>query len=188
MKEILKQLFGDAVTEDAMKQFNAELGKKFVAKVDYNAKLEAIKSLEGDKKSLEDKIGELTESANTAEEYKSQLEKLKSDIAEKEKEAKAEAERMEKEASITNRFTSVLGDKKFSHEAIKADYLKKFSEALENKAFEGKSDADIFHELTKDDANAFEGVSVFKLSGGNPSGGLPDERTATLERAMGLNN
>ena len=45
MKEILKQLFGEAVTDDALKQFNAELGKKFVAKTDYNTKLEVIKSL-----------------------------------------------------------------------------------------------------------------------------------------------
>jgi hypothetical protein len=37
MKEILTQLFGDAVTDDAMKQFNAELGKKFVANVNLNA-------------------------------------------------------------------------------------------------------------------------------------------------------
>ena len=40
MKEILTQLFGDAVTDDAMKQFNAELGKKFVAKADFNAKVD----------------------------------------------------------------------------------------------------------------------------------------------------
>ena len=45
MKAILTQLFGEAVTEDTLKQFNAELGKKFVAKADYNSKLEEIKGL-----------------------------------------------------------------------------------------------------------------------------------------------
>ena len=47
MKEILTQLFGEAVTDDAMKQFNAELGKKFVAKADFNAKVEEVKTLKG---------------------------------------------------------------------------------------------------------------------------------------------
>lgn len=42
MKNILTQLFGDLVTDEAMSQFNKELGLKFVAKADYNNKLEEI--------------------------------------------------------------------------------------------------------------------------------------------------
>ncbi len=42
MKNILTQLFGDLVTDEAMSQFNKELGLKFVAKADYNSKLEEI--------------------------------------------------------------------------------------------------------------------------------------------------
>ena len=45
MVEVLKNLFGDAVTDEALKAFNEELGKKFVAKSDYNGKLEEIKGL-----------------------------------------------------------------------------------------------------------------------------------------------
>ena len=80
MKEILTQLFGDAVTDDAMKQFNAELGKKFVAKADFNAKVEEVKTLKGEKKTLEDDIAKLNENANGNEDVKKELEALKAKI------------------------------------------------------------------------------------------------------------
>ena len=89
----------------------------------------------------------------------------------KEKQAEADRIMREKQESVNNRFTAVLGDKKFTHDAIKADYLKKFGDALESKDYEGKSDADIFHALTKDDASAFAGVNVLRIPGGNPTPG-----------------
>jgi hypothetical protein len=60
-----------------------------------------------------------------------------------------------------------LGDKQFTHDAIRDSYLKRFGDALDSKDYEGKSDADIFHDLTKDDAAAFKGVQVVQLKGGN---------------------
>ena len=170
MKNILTQLFGAAVTEDALKQFNAELGAKFVAKADFNTKLEEIKTLKGEKKNLEDKIGELTETANSAEDYKNKLETLQNDIKEKEKQAEADRKEKEKADGIAARFETVVGEKKFSHDAVRADYLKKFGEALDNTDYQGKSDAEIFHALTKDDAAAFENVKAFHLEGGANKG------------------
>lgn len=186
MEEILKQLFGESVTGDVLKQFNTELGKKFVAKSDHNAKLEEIKTLKADKETLEGKITELTEKSNTADEYKQQLEDLQKQI--KDEKDKAEADRLAKEKlqSIENRFNAAVGEKKFSHEAIQADYLKKFGEAIESKDFEGKSDADIFHELTKDDGAAFEGVTAFKLEGGANKGFGSEIDDAKVRAVMGL--
>jgi hypothetical protein len=43
MIEFLKQTFGDAVTEEVITQFKGELGKKFVAKADYNTKRDELK-------------------------------------------------------------------------------------------------------------------------------------------------
>ena len=106
----------------------------------------------------------------SAEEYKSKYEAL---VAENEAKAKqAEAERIlrEKTENISNRFNTVLKDKKFSHDAIREAYLKKFGEALESKDFEGQSDEQIIHTLTKDDATAFTGVTAVKLAGGRPTG------------------
>ena len=170
MKEILTQLFGEAVTDDAMKQFNAELGKKFVAKADFNAKVEEVKTLKGEKKTLEDDIAKLNENANGSEEVKKELEALKAKIDADAKQAEADRILAEKNADIEKRFAECVGDKKFSHDAIKADYLKKFADALESEEYKGKGDVEIFHALTKDDATAFTGVTAVKLQGGTPQG------------------
>ena len=46
MKDFLTNLFGaEAVTEDNFAKFTAELSKRFVAKADFNSKLEEIKGL-----------------------------------------------------------------------------------------------------------------------------------------------
>ena len=138
------------------------------------AKVTALEADLKEAKETADKINtefEALKSSNAgAEEYKTKYEAL---VAENEAKAKqAEADRIlrEKTENINNRFNTVLGDKKFSHEAIREAYLKKFGEALESKDFEGQSDEQIIHTLTKDDATAFTGVTAVKLQGGRPMG------------------
>jgi hypothetical protein len=168
MKEILTKLFGDAVTDDAMKQFNAELGKKFVAKADFNAKVEELKEKKTDFEKLNTEFEALKTANASGEEWKTKYEAI---VAENEAKAKqAEADRIlaEKNADTERRFNECVGDKKFSHDAIKASYLKKFADALDSEEYKGKGDAEIFHALTKDDATAFTGVTAVKLAGGRP--------------------
>ena len=76
----------------------------------------------------------------------------------------------EKNADIEKRFDACVGDKKFSHDAIRQAYLKKFGEALDSEEFKGKGDTEIFHSLSKDDAQAFTGVTAVKLAGGKATG------------------
>ena len=123
MKEILTQLFGDAVTDDAMKQFNAELGKKFVAKADFNAKVEEVKTLKGEKKNLEDEVARLNENANGNEDVKKELEALKAKIDADAKQAEADRISREKAESDERLFNEAVGEKKFSHDAIKSHYF-----------------------------------------------------------------
>ena len=170
MKEILTQLFGDAVTDDAMKQFNAELGKKFVAKADFNAKVEEVKTLKGEKKNLEDEVARLNENANGNEDVKKELEALKAKIDADAKQAEADRISREKAESDERLFNEALGEKKFSHDAIKSHYFNLFRQDLAKEENKGKSAVDILHNLTKDDKNAFEGVTAVKLAGGRPSG------------------
>ena len=136
-----------------------------------------VTALEADLKEAKETIAktntefEALKSSNAgAEEYKTKYEAL---VAENEAKAKqAEADRIlrEKNENINNRFNTVLKDKKFSHDAIREAYLKKFGDALESKDFEGQSDEQIIHTLTKDDATAFTGVTAVKLQGGRPTG------------------
>ena len=170
MKEILTQLFGDAVTDDAMKQFNAELGKKFVAKADFNAKVEEVKALKGEKKNLEDEVARLNENANGNEDVKKELEALKAKIDADAKQAEADRISREKAESDERLFNEAVGEKKFSHDAIKSYYFNLFRQDLAKEENKGKSAVDILHNLTKDDKNAFEGVTAVKLQGGRPSG------------------
>ena len=170
MKEILTQLFGDAVTDDAMKQFNAELGKKFVAKADFNAKVEEVKTLKGEKKTLEDEVTRLNENANGNEDVKKELEALKAKIDADAKQAEADRISREKAESDERLFNEAVGEKKFSHDAIKSHYFNLFRQDLAKEENKGKSAVDILHNLTKDDKNAFEGVTAVKLAGGRPIG------------------
>lgn len=170
MKEILTQLFGDAVTDEAMKQFNAELGKKFVAKADFNAKVEEVKTLKGEKKTLEDEVARLNDNANGNEDVKKELEALKAKIDADAKQAEADRISREKAESDERLFNEALGEKKFSHDAIKSHYFNLFRQDLAKEENKGKSAVDILHNLTKDDATAFTGVTAVKLQGGRPTG------------------
>ena len=119
MKDILKQLFGEAVTDDALKQFNAELGKKFVAKADYNTKLEEIKNLKTDKEELEGKITTLSAASGDAEKVQKELDDLKATI-QKEKDERLEAKKGydEQKAQLDEQLASIDERRKKAQEQL----------------------------------------------------------------------
>ena len=153
-KEIAEKIFAER-----SKEIEADKAKKEKLEAEVKDKSEAFEKLNTELEALK--------SSNAgAEEYKSKYEVLVAENAAKAKQAEADRILAEKNENISNRFSAVLGEKKFSHDAIKAEYLKKFTDALELKENQGRSDADIFHELTKDDAAAFTGVTTVRLAGG----------------------
>ena len=164
----------------------AERSKEIEAEKAKREKVEA--DLEANKKSLESLTKEfetLKTSNASAEEYKSKYEAI---VAENEAKARqAEADRIAKEKAegIDKRFDAVVGEKKFTHSAIRAEYRRQFETALSDKANEGKSDADVFHALTKDDATAFTGVTAVRLQGGRPQG-VGGKQYATKEEIMAI--
>lgn len=167
-REEIRAIFPDATDEQlkAVLDLNGadvEKGKSKATalEADLKEKNEALETLTNE-------FNALKESNATADDWKAKFEALQADNEEKARQAEADRLLKEKTESISNRFNTVLGDKKFSHEAIRDAYLKRFGDALESKDYEGKSDTDIFHDLTKDDAAAFVGVEVLKLKGGNP--------------------
>ena len=157
-KEIAEKIFAER-----SKEIEADKVKR--EKLETELK-ESKESLDNLSKEFED----LKANNASAEEYKSKYEAV---IAENEAKAKqAEADRIlaEKTENINKRFEAVVGEKTFSHNAIKADYLKKFGEAIELEDNKSLSDEQIFHNLIKDDATAFTGVTAVKLAGGTPQG------------------
>ena len=169
-REEIKSIFPEATDEQLKSIMDLNGADVEKAKSKVTSLENELKEKKADFDKLNGELEALKASNASGEEWKTKYEAI---VAENEAKAKqAEADRIlkEKQENVLNRFNAVVGDKKFSHDAVKADYLKKFGEALENKDFEGKSDADVFHALTKDDASAFVGVTTVKLAGGRPQG------------------
>ena len=145
----------------------AERGKEIENE---NAKLSAVKAELDESKNafqkLESEFNQLKAANATADDYKAKYEAIIAENQARQKQEEADKIARERQENISRRFEAVVGEKNWRHEAIKADYLKKFGEALEDKKNEGMSDGDIFHNLVKDDKDAFVGVEVVQLPGG----------------------
>lgn len=157
-KEVAEKIFAER-----SKEIEADKAKREKLETELKEKKESLDNLS---KEFED----LKSSNASAEEYKTKYEALVADNEAKAKQAEADRILAEKTENINKRFDAVVGEKKFSHNAIKADYLKKFGEAIELEENKSLSDEQVFHNLTKDDAAAFTGVTAVKLAGGRPSG------------------
>ena len=169
-REEVKAIFADA-TDEQLKAV-MDLNGADVEKA--KSKVTALETELKEKKADFDKLNTEFEALKTAnasgEDWKAKFEALQAENVAKEKQAEADRILAEKNADIEKRFTECVGDKKFSHDAIKTLYLKKFADALESEEYKDKGDVDIFHALTKDDATAFTGVTAVKLAGGKPQG------------------
>lgn len=181
-REEIKAIFPDATDEQLKSVMDLNGNDVEKAKGNAAARLAEAKKAYDD---LSAEFEKFKSDHTTAEDFKAKFETLQKEVAEKEAAARAETEKAEKAERINARFAAVLGDKKFSHEAIKADYLHKFAEAIENQNNAGKSDADILHELTKDDAAAFVGVQTVKLAGSKQGS---DKSPLTKEQIMAIKN
>ncbi len=191
-REDIKAIFTEATDEQLKKIM--DLNSSDVERE--KGKLSALEKELEDKKAAFDTLnGEfetLKASNASAEDYKAKFDKLQEDIAAKEKEEREAKEKAEREENILNRYNAVAVDKdgkplEWTHEAIKADYLHKFSEALNDKANEGKSDADIFSALTKEDGAAFKVPGAQMVFGGANNASGPDLDDAKINAIMGLN-
>ena len=154
-KEVAEKIFAER-----SKEIEADKAKREKLETELKEKKESLESLTTE-------IDTLKTSGKNAEEIQAKLDAL---IAEREAErTKAEADRIAKEKAdnVLSRFNAVK--KKFKHNDIEQAYLKRFGDAIESKDFEGKSDTEIYHELTKDD-DCHEGVKAVHLAGGTPSG------------------
>ena len=191
-REDVTKVFEGATDEqiNAILNINsADIGK---AKGDYDTLKSSLEAANGTISTLKSEVQTLKDSNADAEDWKKKFEELDKKVKDDEAAAAAEKAKAEKEADILNRYNAVCVDKdgkplEFTHEAIRAEYLKKFGEIIsdiDNTEYKGKSDADIFYALTKDDGAAFKGVKPeVNLKGGSPLGGVDD---AQIRAVMGL--
>lgn len=180
-REEIKKIFPEATDEQlkSVMDLNGVDVEKAKSKV---TALEAeLKENKEDFEKLNAEFDALKTANADGAEWRAKFEALQTENEAREKQAEADRILKEKTENINKRFETAAGEKKFRHEAIKEAYLKKFSEALENAEYQGKSDGEIFHDLTKDDGEAFHGATVIKLAGGHPAGANSGKYTSREE-------
>ena len=187
-REEIKAIFPEA-TDEQLKSVMDLNG------VDVEKAKSKVAALEAELKQSKDTIDTINTEleslkANNAsgEDWKAKFEALQADIEAKQKQAEADRIVAEKQADIEKRFAECVGDKQFSHDAVKSDYLKKFGDALESEEYKGKGDADIFHALTKDDKGAFVGVTTMQLAGGTNRGLGGGSKYSSRDEIMAIKN
>ncbi len=172
----VEYLKGLGLEKDVVDEIFKERGKEIETEKEKTNKIHAeLKEARETITTITTELDGLKANNASAEDYKKKFEDLQADVAAKEKAAKEQAAAAEKEANLKARYAVVCVGKdgkalEWAHEAIKNDYFAKFSAAVEDKENVGKSDADIFHNLVKDDATAFKGVQRITLAGGKPLG------------------
>lgn len=165
-RDEIKAIFPEATDEQIKSVMDLNGGE-----AERNKKLESeLKDKKKELETLNSEFESLKAANASGEDWKAKFEALQAENVAKEKQAEADRIMKEKAENINNRFNAALGEKKFSHEAIRESYLKKFGDALDSAENQGKSDTEIIHALTKDDASAFAGVTAVKLAGGRPMG------------------
>lgn len=196
--EFLKDLFTEALDWDA---FSKAVSEKKMKLADLSSgtyverdKFDKVNRELADKKKDFDTLNrdfeELKQKGASAEDYKTKFEQLQADVAEREKAEREAKEKAEREANIASRYEAAAVGKdgkplEWSHEAVKADYLRKFTDALSDKAYEGKSDTDIFNDLIKDDPSATRVPFAKDVFDG--AGGVGDEfDEAKINAIMGI--
>lgn len=169
-REEIKAIFPDATDEQLKSVMDLNGADVEKAKSKVTALETELKEEKADKEKINTEFEALKTANASGEDWKAKFEALQAENVAKEKQAEADRILAEKNADYEKRFVECVGDKKFSHEAIRADYFKKFVDAIESGEYTGKGDDIVFHALTKDDATAFTGVTAVKLAGGKPQG------------------
>ena len=164
---------------------SAEELKGFIPKSRFdevNNQLKAQKDLVAER---DKQLEALDTASGDAEKYKKELEDLKAQIASEKEEAKRKAEAAKIEAEYKERFTGLVGEKKWRDELTEKAVYSAFKEALADESNKGKGDKEIFEELTKD-RNYYENPNPLDMSGmgGIKTGGGASE--ADILRIMGV--
>lgn len=167
-REEIKKIFPEATDEQLKSVMDLNGGE-----VEKNKKLDAELKAKNEQFEALNKEFETLKTANAdGEEWKAKFEALQAENTEKAKQAEADRVLKEKNEDLTRRFAKVNeGKSAWVNDFTEKGYFDLFVKALESGEYAGKSDAEILHELEKDDNKARKGAEVIKLAGGRPSSG-----------------
>lgn len=160
MLEWLKNILGEAYTDEVDAKVSAEIGKNFVSKADFNQVNTAKKKAEDDVKARDQQLEELTKSTGDAAALKEQIATLQTQNAEAKKTYEAELARVRLDGAVEAALTAAGAKNNTAVKALLADFLKdaKLDDSGAVKGLAAEIDT-----LAKADATAF----LFNTADGN---------------------
>ena len=190
LKEILEKFKKEEIKDED--SFETELNKllplEWIPKAKFNEKSDEAKNLKDQLDAQTKLVNELKEKGNLSDEYKNQIEKLKSDMAAKDEEYKSSIVKMRKDAAIDSALTK---SKAKAVKAVRA-YLDEGKIVvnedgsvlgLDEQLKKIKEDTPFLFE-TDDPAKPDPHKPVFR--GGDPAPGKGDDLRAAMMEAAGL--
>lgn len=160
MLEWLKNILGEAYTDEVDAKVSAEIGKNFVTKADFNQVNTAKKKAEDDVKARDQQLEDLKKSTGDAAALQEQITTLQNQNAEAKKTYEAELARVRLDGAVEAALTAAGAKNNTAVKALLADFLKdaKLDDSGAVKGLAAEIDT-----LVKADATAF----LFKTADGN---------------------
>ena len=160
MLEWLKNILGEAYTDEVDAKVSAEIGKNFVSKADFNQVNTAKKKAEDDVKARDQQLEDLKKSTGDAAALQEQITTLQNQNAEAKKTYEAELARVRLDGAVEAALTAAGAKNNIAVKALLADFLKD-AKLDDSGAVKGLT-AEI-EKLAKADATAF----LFNTADGN---------------------
>ena len=160
MLEWLKNILGEAYTDEVDAKVSAEIGKNFVSKADFNQVNTAKKKAEDDVKARDQQLEDLKKSTGDAAALQEQITTLQNQNAEAKKNYEAELARVRLDGAVEAALTAAGAKNNIAVKALLADFLKdaKLDDSGAVKGLAAEIDT-----LAKADATAF----LFNTADGN---------------------
>ena len=124
MLEWLKNILGEAYTDEVDAKVSAEIGKGFVSKADFNQVNTAKKKAEDDVKARDQQLEDLKKSTGDAAALQEQIATLQAQNAEAKKSYEAEIARVRLDGAVEAALTAAGAKNNTAVKALLADFLK----------------------------------------------------------------
>ena len=124
MLEWLKNILGEAYTDEVDAKVSAEIGKNFVSKADFNQVNTAKKKAEDDVKARDQQLEDLKKSTGDAAALQEQITTLQNQNAEAKKTYEAELARVRLDGAVEAALTAAGAKNNIAVKALLADFLK----------------------------------------------------------------
>lgn len=189
MLEWLKNILGDAYSDEIDGKVSAEIGKSFVSRNDFNELSTAKKQLEKDLQTRDTQLENLSKSQGTTDDLKAEIEKLRKQNREDKEKYEADLAKLRMDNAVEAALVSAGSKNLTATKALLASFLEK-AELEEDGTVKGL--ADEIEKLTKAETSSFlfsaKGTAATQtfegMQLGNPGGNPPSANAANYESRL----